>query len=102
MSATVLVSFAAQLIALKGGFKLGLTPEQAVILLLMVWGMITLMLSITMERRFWISAVAYIVAFLVAARYPDWRYFLMSVSHFVFTINVVAIWRPGQQPAAER
>lgn len=90
--------FFAQGILVLGTWSLGLSPMQARILMLLLWGVIVGVSAITVDRWLVVSAVAYGAGFLVAARHPASTHYLMSATNLVFAVNVLWRWRPRASP----
>jgi len=59
-----------------------------------LWFAITGMISLLVERRFWVSTLGYLVALFLVTFMPEYRYWVMSASHLVLTANVLMMWGP--------
>ena len=92
--ATGMMAFAAQLTLQVGGHVLGMPRPTIEILHMLVWGT-SLVLAASVEPRFWSSVGAFYLAFIVACRWPDHRWDMMSLSTAVLVVNFLrAWWRP--------
>jgi serine/threonine-protein kinase len=58
------------------------------------WMSVAAMFAINVDRRLAPTAAGYVVAFLVAARWPHQQYYAMAAANFVFLVNAVWVWRP--------
>jgi hypothetical protein len=54
------------------------------------------MVSISIDRRIAPSTLGYLVAFVVAARFPERAMYAMSAANFFFTVNAAWVWKPAQ------
>jgi eukaryotic-like serine/threonine-protein kinase len=91
VSGTVLFAFAAQLALLGGSWLMGLALAPTTVMLVFVWFAVTAHAAIVLDRRVAPAAAAYLAAFLVAARWPEWRWCAMSLSNLALTANLVAV-----------
>jgi eukaryotic-like serine/threonine-protein kinase len=91
---TTQLVFVAQLVLYAGAAQLDLDALRASIAMILVWSVITGMASITIDPRLAPTSIGYAAAFLIAARWPATRWWMMSASNLLLTINAVAIWRP--------
>jgi eukaryotic-like serine/threonine-protein kinase len=97
MIATGMVTFAMQLALQLGGHILGVPIMTVVPMMMVIWAANTANFATTIDRRFWVPVVAYLAAFLSAARFPDLTWHMMSASNFVLLVTfVVAWWRPTE------
>ncbi len=88
----VAMVFVAQLILQLGAHLAGIPTAQTLVLLFFSWFMVAAMLAVTVDRRLRFTAYGYLVAFLVAARWPNISLLMMSVGNLVLLINVVFAW----------
>jgi serine/threonine-protein kinase len=65
-----------------------------------LWFVLAATFSITVERRLWVSAAGYLVAFAAAVHEPAWRYPLMSLANLVLTASLVVVWSRAARAAA--
>jgi serine/threonine protein kinase len=92
--ATGMTAFAGQLTLQVGGHVLGMPRPSIEILLMLVWGT-ALVLAASVEPRFWTSVGGFYLAFIVACRWPDRRWDMMSLSTALLVYNFLrAWWRP--------
>jgi hypothetical protein len=59
------------------------------------WAGLAMMLASYVDLRLVPSAVGYLLAFLLSAAFPEWRFAFMSASNLVLTLNAIVIWRPS-------
>ncbi|MCA9618857.1 MAG: serine/threonine protein kinase [Myxococcales bacterium] len=93
------LALVSQLFLTVGGVFLGLRPDQIMVLGIFVWFCFTTMFAVTTEPRLWPTAVAHLIAFLMASFVPDSLLYAMSAAKFALTINALVVWRP--EPKAE-
>ena len=94
-----MVAIVAQLTLEAGVQMLGIARTAGEILHLLVWGAVT-MLSAGVQRSHWISVAVFFAWFLVAARWPDRRWDMMSASLFVVCcISALGAINAGRKPA---
>jgi hypothetical protein len=67
------------------------------ILTIVVWAIVVALLAIHFDRRLAISAVGYLTAFFVAARWPAARPFAASTSNLVLAINILHTWTQARR-----
>ncbi len=92
--ATGLLSFAVQLALEVGGHVLVLPRASIAILHMLVWGTAAA-LAASVEPRFWYSVATFYLAFILACRWPDRRWDLMSASTAVLVVTFLrSWWRP--------
>jgi hypothetical protein len=92
--ATGMVAFAGQLTLQVGGHVLGMPRPSIEVLHLLVWGT-SLVLAASVEPRFWASVGGFYLAFIVACRWPEHRWDMMSLSTALLVYNFLrAWWRP--------
>ncbi len=51
------------------------------------------MLVVAVDRRIWVIAVGFLVAFLIAVRYPSWVLYCMAGANIVMCIKMAFMWR---------
>jgi serine/threonine protein kinase len=92
--ATGMVAFAGQFALQVGGHVLGISRVGIEVLHLLVWGT-ACAFAASVEPRFWYSVASFWLAFILACRWPDRRFDLMSLSTAVLVyVFVRAWWRP--------
>jgi serine/threonine-protein kinase len=89
--ATGMLTFASQLTLEVGCHILGLPSKMMTVLHLLAWGGTTAYAA-TVERRFWLPVCGYFVAFLLACRWPDHRWDLMSASNALLLVMFLSSW----------
>jgi serine/threonine-protein kinase len=94
--ATGMLAFAAQLTVELGGNLLGLPHVATETLHMFAWG-VALGHAATVEPRFWYPVGGFLFAFVLACRWPDRRWDLMSASTFVLLVTFLrSWWRPRE------
>jgi serine/threonine-protein kinase len=58
-----------------------------------IWFLVSGMIAIAIERRWWPAAVGYFVLFLVIAAWPSVFFEAIAAANFLFTANLLYIWR---------
>ncbi len=92
--ATGMVTFAAQLALEIGGNTLGIPRASNEVLHMLIWGT-ACVLAVSVEPRFWYSVAAFYTGFLLACRWPEQRWNMMSASTAVLVYTFLrAWWRP--------
>ncbi len=93
--------FVAQALLVIGAWVAGVGMLTTSILFPFVWFVITAHTAIALDKRLSISAVGYLAAFFLSARYPEKRWWIMSASNLVLAVNVV-VAGARQEPFAVR
>ncbi len=96
ISATVLFAFLAQFTLIAGAWLMGLPLGATAVMFVFLWFALTTHVAIVLDRRMIPAAVGFLVAFLVAARWPEGRWIAMSASNLLLTLNVVAVGAPQE------
>ena len=91
MVAAGMVAFAAQLALQVGCNLLGMPRVQVAIFHMLAWGICTASIAMV-EPRFWFVVGGFFLAFILAARWPERRWDLMSASTFVLLVVVLRAW----------
>jgi serine/threonine-protein kinase len=92
--ATGMITFAAQLTLEVGANALGIPRTSNEILHLLIWGT-ACVLAVSVEPRFWYAVAAFYTGFLLACRWPEQRWNLMSASTGVLVYTFLrSWWRP--------
>ncbi len=87
--------FAMQLAVEVGGAMLGLSRGATLTLHLLIWAYSVAGIAMMVDRRFWGSAAAYLVAFFAACVFPPQRFLLMSATNFLLLVTfLIAWWQP--------
>jgi serine/threonine-protein kinase len=92
--ATGLHLFTVQITLWLGAWYLDVPVPIAQVLMIFSWFAISGMVTIGIDRRMAPTTVAFLIAFLVAARYPTRALFVMSAANLSFTVNAIWAWRP--------
>jgi hypothetical protein len=87
-----------QLAAYTGGWLAGYHLAHVQAALLFVWFTVMGMLAVTMVRTMWPSAVGFLVAFFVAAMFPETRHVAAVVANIGLLANVIVAWRARAVP----
>jgi serine/threonine-protein kinase len=98
----IVLLLAAQTAMTVGIGLLGLSPTIAVVLQLLVWSCIIAMMALALDGWLYPTAAGYVLAFLVAARWPEHRYYAIGISNLIMTVNVVIIWGRRDRQARSR
>ncbi len=88
----ILVGFGCQVLLLPGWYWMGLPLEHATTVTLFCWFIVSAILAFSVERRFLVGSVTYLVAFLVSARYPSLRFFVFSFGNLAMLVSVLLAW----------
>ncbi len=84
--------FAAQFSLHIGARLAGISAPITLTLQFFSWFVVTGMLALSVDRRLTATAVGYLIAFLVTARWPATRFYMMAAGNAVFMINSVIAW----------
>ncbi len=94
--------FGATVLALvikAGSYSLGLSPQTAQVYDLFVFFAGGLVATLLVEWRLWLSAAAYLGAFVVATQRPELSLWAMSASNVVLAASSLYVWRhDGARP----
>jgi len=97
--ATIGLGLAAQLALAAGYRSMGLDGVQARALILLVWAIVVAMAAATIDRRLWVSALGFLIAFGVCAAFAKtvaFVLFAMGAAYFVVSLNALFIWKPQE------
>jgi hypothetical protein len=89
--------FLAQTVVVVGTTIMGISVATTQVFLLAMWGGLCGVLAVTIDRAIALGAAGYFTAFLLSARFPEYRLFAMSGSNAVLTIVLVWRWRPAER-----
>ncbi len=93
--ATLAFNFTIQGVLAIGQTMLGTSVPSTEISFVIVWAALTGMLAIMLDAWLAIAAIGYVIAFLLAARFPDQRAYFMSASNLLLALNAIWRWRPA-------
>lgn len=80
-------------------YKLGIPAKQTYVLHFFIWSLLGGMLAITLEWRFALPAVGYLIGTFIVAWHIDWVYWTMSATSAVLAGTVMWVWHPsGKKP----
>ena len=91
---TVTFALVAQMIMILVCGIRGVSLETSMILNFFLWFVVSGLVNLVVERQFWIATVGYLVALFASTYLPDYRYWIMSASHMVLTLNILWVWGP--------
>ena len=63
--------------------------------MLLLWAVTGASAAISVDRRLWPTVVASLAAFLVASRWPELRFLMVSAASFVAAVTFAWAWRPS-------
>jgi hypothetical protein len=95
VAAASIFMFAAEAWLVGGFWIAGSSAYTAQLGVAFLWGTCAAWLAITLDVWFVPSALGYFTAFLIAARWPWTQLYVTSGANFVFTVNLIARWRPA-------
>ncbi|MCC6878113.1 MAG: serine/threonine protein kinase [Sandaracinaceae bacterium] len=99
----VVAALVAQLILQTGDLIAGASAIDTVRHEFVLWTAIVAMLAYTVDRRLAASAAGYALGSVAVAWLPDYTFPIMSVCHFVLTVNGALLWlRPKADAEAAR
>ena len=96
ISLTLALHLIGQIILTTGGWLLGITPTQNLVLYIFTWALTETLLAIWVETWFAVPAVVCAVSFLLVSAYPKAVHPIMCVDNIVLTIMIVKYWLPKQ------
>jgi len=96
MCAAMAALFPCQFLLFAGGSLMGMPVLSAQLLMIFVWTLIASIVVVTIDKRFLPVAICYAAAFLIASRWPEYRFYLMSAGNLVLTIVAIYIWYPNK------
>ncbi len=96
----VLLTLLGHLVLTAGSALMGLAPDHLTVLYLLVWTTSASVTTVTLESKLWPCALTYLAAFLVSARWPEVRFYCMSLSNAALAINATLIWRAQASSAS--
>ena len=92
VSSAILV-FVAQAALAVGVWQLGLGPVAMQVLMMLLWAVVTAQVALHVDRRFAVTALAYLLAFLCASAWPGARPYLASAGNLALLLTVLWLWR---------
>jgi eukaryotic-like serine/threonine-protein kinase len=69
------------------------------LMMIFLWFAVIGMFALTMDRRLAPAALSHLVAFYVAARWPEHYHVIIAAANVVLVCNVVWVWRPVSSAA---
>jgi hypothetical protein len=87
--------FAAEAFLVSGFWIAGSNAYYAQLAVHFLWGTCAAWLAIALDLWFFPGALGYYIAFIISARWPETQLYATSFANLVFTINLLARWRPG-------
>jgi hypothetical protein len=88
LAATVLA-----LVVKLGSYNLGLSAQTAQVYDLFIFFAAGLLTTFLIEWRMWLTAVAYLTAFVIGASRPELSLWAMAASNAVLAATAVYVWR---------
>ena len=87
--------FGFQIVLAFGGAALEIPIVTAQVLMVLIWATFATMIAIGIDARLAPCGVAYALAFLASAIWPDERHLAMAGSNLVFLVTAAWVWRPA-------
>ena len=91
MGRTVVFLFVSQILLTVGAWLLALPMRTVSALLPFLWFVVSAHAAIALEKWLAPAAATYALTFLVSARWPELRWFAMSLSNVALTLNIVVL-----------
>jgi len=88
----ILFIFAANSVLVGAGWMLGLSVIHIHVLMLFLYFVSSAMLALTVDLHLIPTALGFALAFLFAARYPEYWMYAKSAGSFAFAVNVLWAW----------
>jgi serine/threonine protein kinase len=101
----LLSMFMSHFVLIAGSMLMGLDSTRSMIWFFFMWFIVTVVASVAVEFKLWPIAIAQLVSFLVASKWPETRYALLSISNTCVVGTLLWIWYPRkatQQPPSTR
>jgi hypothetical protein len=95
VAAAAIFMFAAEAWLVVGFWIAGSDSFHAQLSVQFMWGTCAAWLAIALDPWFVPGALGYYACFMVSARWPELQLYSTSVANFLFTVNLIARWRPG-------
>ncbi len=95
LAATILA-----LVVKLGSFNLGLSAEAAQVYDLFIFFTAGLLTTVLIDWRMWLTAVAYLAAFVIGASRPQLSLWAMAASNAVLAATAAYVWRERNDGAA--
>lgn len=86
--------FFSQAMLAIGMWIMGLSIVDTQVFNMLVWASVGGMFAIAIDGWLFVNSVGYFIGFLIAARWPDLRMFVVSAGNLVLTANLLLRWRP--------
>jgi serine/threonine-protein kinase len=90
---SIFVVFTSQLALLVGAVLMGFSAMQTITLLLLVWFIAASVLTVTLDRRLYPAAIAYLLAFVAIAADPSLRWGAIACANAVLALVAAIAWR---------
>ena len=88
---SIVALFAAQIIFDIGCYFLDIAPNHTHVLHIFLWFCTALFLAITIDRRVLLSAIGYLVAFMLAANWPEYLPVFLSGGNVTLCLNALLV-----------
>lgn len=106
---SLLLALFSQVAVHVGGALMELPIAAVHTVLFGLWFCISAMMTIALNGRLVYGTLGYLAGFFISARWPELRFYAMSASNLLMTINCTALWlsqraahEPAPPPARDR
>jgi hypothetical protein len=90
---TMIFMFVAQTLIVACLWRLGISIAHTQLLMVFLYFVTAGIVTTTVDKTIAPCAVAYAIVFVVTTFHLEYRYYLLSLGNFVFTVNVWFSWR---------
>jgi len=102
VSGTVTFMLSSQIVVIYGCQLLEIDVVRSQVLMFLLWFACAGMTVLTIDKRFVPTALGYLCTFLLAAKWPQYRWELATAANALLTINAVWVWRPPKGEFLQR
>jgi serine/threonine-protein kinase len=93
LTALIMGMYGGSFLMMAGCWLVGMQPVPSHVMLMGVWPVSCMAATIVLRRAFVPTLIAESLAFLAAAKWPEYHYLYSAAAHVVFTFNVGWMWR---------
>jgi hypothetical protein len=89
---TVRITLWLQVVLYVGAYLAGISSAHTHVMLVFLWAVVTSATANSVDRRLTPAAIVSVIAFLVAASFPDTLFWMMALSNFGLLVNIAVVW----------
>lgn len=98
LSLCLIVTFPVQVIFMFGAHLTGMSIDLFHVFTVFIWGSIAINVSVLTDARFTAAGLGYFGAFLVSARWPEYRFYALAGGNIIMTASAIVLWSRIEKP----